>query len=63
MSRRTHPYDGEELPFSTCCWLYANTDSLAQASEVVNRLVASGIAKHHAQNEPGRIVFAYFEMN
>lgn len=63
MSRRIHPYDGYELPFPTCCWVYANTDSPIQASKVVNRLVALGVAKRHIQNEPGRIVFAYFEMN
>jgi hypothetical protein len=63
LRRRIHPYDGEELAFPTCGWVYAETESPAEAVEVVRQLIVQGIALPHGQNEPGKIVFAYLITN
>lgn len=60
---RIHPYDGEELAFPTCGWVYAETDMPAEATEVVRQLIVQGIAQPHRPNETGKIVFAYLVTN
>ncbi len=61
--RRIHPYDGEELAFPTCGWIYAETDLPAEAVEVVRHLIFQGVAYPHGPNEAGKIVFAYLVRN
>lgn len=63
LRRRIHPYDGEELAFPTCGWIYAETDLPAEADEVVRHLVLQGVAQPHRPNEAGKIVFAYLVRN
>ena len=63
LRRRIHLYEGEELAFPTCCWIYAETDLPVEADEVVRHLVLQGVAQPHKPNEAGRIVFAYFVRN
>jgi len=57
---RIHPYDGEELEFSTCGWTVLAADSQAEALSAVNELIVLG----HGQMEDvhtGTQVCAYME--
>lgn len=55
---RIHPYDGEELEFSTSGWTMLEADSRAEALSALNELIGRGYEQAE-ENHTGTRVFAF----